>query len=127
MGLFREGMYDFCRHVGNRVRNLQHKVVKGMHMLQGKILVALPLVTVIMVVGIPEVCAHKSVKRNRVALFSSKRFVQTEVLQGDREFAQLAEVRSGQETAKQEIKCHKLSNVLHGDDLKSTPKVVLVL
>jgi hypothetical protein len=47
------------------------------------------------------------------------------VLYSRRELAQLAEIRTRQETAEQEVKGHKVSNVLHNGDLKYLSKVGL--
>jgi hypothetical protein len=97
-----------------------------MDMLQRQVLVALASITMIVIVRVPEMGSHEMMERHRGILIGSQLFVQLKVPECCREFAQLAKVRSGQETAEQKIKRHKLSNDFHGDDLKYPPKVVLV-
>lgn len=97
-----------------------------MDMLQRQVFMALPFITVVVVVRIPEMGSHEMTERDGAALIGSEFFVQLKVPECCRELAQLAEIRTGQETAEQKVKGHKLSNVLHGEHLKYPPKVGLV-
>lgn len=112
--LLGKGSADFDRFGSYYARKLQDQVVERMDMLQRQVFMALPSVTVVVVVRIPEVSAHESTERNRFSLFSSQALVQFVVLHDRREFAQLAKVCPGQETAEQKIERHKLSNDFHG-------------
>lgn len=85
-----------------------------MQVLKRQILVALAIVSMIVVTGVPKVLYQKGAERKGFALLCGNGLVQLIMAEGSRKFAQLAEIRSGQETAEQEVESHKSSNDPHG-------------